>query len=580
MQSSRKLQSSNKRSTVQNDKLDKNREMKSFLKRLFGTDAKSKFNKPPASSQHLEIQEFGHGLISIDALDFIGRSSKSPNGKYRLIWSDRNPEGTRGGHRYEGHGSWTLLSKDQIIAEGSLERPNDGRVADNGNFIFNDWMFGDGLNGRFHAFSVDGTQLIAKELEANLSSNGLSADGRYAICQTANAPGSDDSCRYILFGLEETREMARWEPETGWASGYEFDSINRELYLICDDNERVGYNFDGEMINRAGWQERRIADGDINIIRKVLVDAGGKPSSELGSAMIEGLHRTIEKGEGWQQARAMRLLGEIHEATDKPAEALKAYDSALTIDPQVGVSRRAEKLRKSLSPKSKQGTIKKMGRFERQAQRLGVKHEVVMLESGGKKKWRFQAGDAWSSVEEAALAHYEKAGWTGAAAEGGLMLTLIKAASFTKLDSRNADTFIEALYAQNVAFDEDRFDTNQLIETLARATHEQLERNWKIISATAGVSPAYYPTVRLNHVLELFDHLGPERLAQIAQLFAKAPYDLRAGWPDLTLWKDGSVRFAEVKAPGDSMHASQVRLISTILLPLEFKVSLAEVRIT
>ena len=167
-----------------------------------------------------------------------------------------------------------------------------------------------------------------------------------------------------------------------------------------------------------------------------------------------------------------------------------------------------------------------------------------------------------------------------AASEGGLILTLIKAASFTKLDSRNADTFIEALYAQNVAFDEDRFDTNQLIETLARATHDQLKRNWKIISATAGISPAYYPTVRLKHVLELFDHLGPERLAQIAQLFAQAPYELRAGWPDLTLWKDGDIRFVEVKAPGDSMHASQSRLISTILLPLEFKVSLAEIRIT
>ena len=511
--------------------------MKSFLKRIFGADTGSKAKKQPATSRILEIQEFGHGLISIDALDYIGRYSKSPNGRYRLIWSDRNSEGTRGGHRYEGHGSWALLSQDQIIAEGRLERPNDGQVADNGTFIFNDWMFGDGLKGRFHAFSLDGTQLIAKELAANLSSNGLSKDGRYAICQTANAPGSDDSCRYILFDLEEAREIARWEPETGWASGYEFDSVNRRLFIICEGDERVGYNFDGTMVDRAGWQERKIAGGDLHIIREVLEGVDSKPDSDLRSAMIDGLNITIEQGEGWHQARALRLLGEIHEASDKPAEALKAYDKALTIDPQVGVSRRAEKLRKSLTPKSKQGNVKKMGKFERQAHRLGIEHEVVNLEAGEKNNWRFQASDAWSSVEEAALTHYENAGWTGAAAEGGLMLTLIKAASYTKLDSRNADTFIEALYAQNVAFDEDRFDTNRLIDTLARATHDQLERNWKIISATAGVSPAFYPTVRLNHVLELFDHLGPERLAHIAQLFAKAPYDLRAGWPDLTLWK-------------------------------------------
>lgn len=554
--------------------------MKSFLKRIFGTDVDSISNKAPTPSQNLEIQEFGQGLISIDALDFIGRHSKSPNGQYRLIWSDRNPEGTRGGHRYEGHGSWALLSQDQIIAEGRLERPNDGQVADNGAFIFNDWMFGDGLKGRFHAFSVDGTQLIAKELAANLSSNGLSKDGRYAICQTANAPGSDDSCRYILFDLEEAREMARWEPETGWASGYEFDSVNRRLFIICEGDERVGYNFDGQMVDRDGWQERKIADGDINIIRMALEGVESKPDSDLRSAMIDGLNRTIEQGEGWHQARALRLLGEIHEASDKPAEALKAFDKALTIDPQVGVSRRAEKLRKSLTPKSKQGNVKKMGKFERQAHRLGIEHEVVNLETGEKNNWRLQASDAWSSVEEAALAHYEQAGWTGTATEGGLMLTLLKAASFTKLDSRNADTFIEALYAQNVSFDEDRFDTNQLIETVARATQGQLERNWKVISATAEVSPAFYPAVRLNHVIGLFEHLGSDRLTQIAQLFAKAPYDLRAGWPDLTLLKGGDIRFVEVKAPGDSMHASQSRLISTILLPLEFRVTLTEIRAT
>ena len=220
-------------------------------------------------------------------------------------------------------------------------------------------MFGDGLNGRFHAFDADGKQLIEKELLANLISNGLSADGRYAICQTANAPGSDDSCRYILFDLEEMQEIARWEPETGWACGYEFDSANQRIFLICEDDERVGYNFDGTMVDREGWQHRKIADGNINIIGAVLKEIDGKPDSKLERAMIDGLNFTIEKGEGWQQARALRLLGEIHEASDKPAEALKAYDRALTIDPQVGVSRRAEKLRKALTPKSKQGSVKK-----------------------------------------------------------------------------------------------------------------------------------------------------------------------------------------------------------------------------
>jgi len=38
------------------------------------------------------------------------------------------------------------------------------------------------------------------------------------------------------------------------------------------------------------------------------------------------------------------------------------------------------------------------------------------------------------------------------------------------------------------------------------------------------------------------------------------------------------VRFVEVKAPTDSFHATQARLISKLLVPLGFDVGLAEVR--
>lgn len=99
-----------------------------------------------------------------------------------------------------------------------------------------------------------------------------------------------------------------------------------------------------------------------------------------------------------------------------------------------------------------------------------------------------------------------------------------------------------------------------------------------MISATAGTTPAYYPGLRWEHVQGLFGVLGADRLAAIASSFATAPYDLRAGWPDLTLWRDGEVRFAEIKSPAEQMHASQFRLITTVLLPLGFYVALVEVQ--
>ena len=553
--------------------------MTGFFQRLFSKrEAANETSLPPLAGW-LEIEEFGHNLVSIDALDFIGHQAVSPNKRYRLIWADRTPDGSRGGNRSEGHGSWSLLLDDRIVTGGNLERPQEGCVADNGTVILHDWMLGEGLKGRFVAFAPDGTQLITQQFAANLMSNSLSPDGKFAICQTANAPGSADSCRYMLFDLTTGREMARWAVETGWAERYEWDCEQRRVYLCVKDGERVGYDFTGRMVEREAWQLRRIGAGDLNVIQAVMV-ATSANDHPLRSEIIAGLGIAARDGEIWQQARAYRLLGELHEQACEIAQAVKAYDDALAIDPKVGVARRVEQLRKTLGTTVAKPGAKRLSRFEQQAGRLGIQHEVVLLEKGDGKDWRHEANGPWTTVEIGALDHYRSIGWEGAASEGGLILTLIKAASFEALDVRNSDTFVEALYAQNVAFDQDRFAPERLIATVSNATRRQIERNWKVIAASAGNSPAYYPNVREHHVTSLFDALGPYRLAEIAAIFATAPYDLRAGWPDLTLWQDGKVKFVEVKGPSDSFHASQARLISKLLLPLGFEVGLAEVRKT
>lgn len=42
-------------------------------------------------------------------------------------------EGTTGGHRHEGHGSWPLLAADgETLEKGRLECPLDRHVADTG----------------------------------------------------------------------------------------------------------------------------------------------------------------------------------------------------------------------------------------------------------------------------------------------------------------------------------------------------------------------------------------------------------------------------------------------------------------
>ena len=78
--------------------------------------------------------------------------------------------------------------------------------------------------------------------------------------------------------------------------------------------------------------------------------------------------------------------------------------------------------------------------------------------------------------------------------------------------------------------------------------------------------------------LELYDALGPAKIRTIAEIYAKDPFKFRAGWPDITMWRKGEVRFIEVKAPGDKVHASQRNIIEAILKPLSLNVAIAKVR--
>ena len=97
------------------------------------------------------------------------------------------------------------------IAEGAMPRPNDGKVADDGLFILNDWGAIESLNGTFWAFNPDGTKRFSRSFKANLFKYGLSTDGRFAACQTANAP-HDDGGSLFIFELIAGSRSPPWKP--------------------------------------------------------------------------------------------------------------------------------------------------------------------------------------------------------------------------------------------------------------------------------------------------------------------------------------------------------------------------------
>ncbi|MGH8497256.1 MAG: VRR-NUC domain-containing protein [Methylococcales bacterium] len=88
----------------------------------------------------------------------------------------------------------------------------------------------------------------------------------------------------------------------------------------------------------------------------------------------------------------------------------------------------------------------------------------------------------------------------------------------------------------------------------------------------------FFPGLERWMFVELLDVAGNKLMHSIANKFIEAPYEYRRGWPDITMWKNGELRFVEVKAPGDKVRDSQKKIITEFSKPLGLSFFLAGVR--
>lgn len=207
---------------------------------------------------------------------------------------------------------------------------------------------------------------------------------------------------------------------------------------------------------------------------------------------------------------------------------------------------------------------------------LDVGHSEMVLVRMGPKLWRAPGRHEGGSVERAVFDAFVDQGWAGDFGEGGLMLTLIKAASIRSLPPAHASTFVESLYFHPAR--PPMPSPGEMLANVASASAGDISKTYDALAVGPGRTPQYYPSVTWPKVHGLYRALGREPLAAIAAIFATAPYDFRAGWPDLTLWRNGRLIFREVKAPGDRLHAKQKALLMGLLKPLGFDVGVIDVK--
>jgi len=294
-------------------------------------------------------------FASIPSIDFYGLFKKSPSGEWVICWCDSDARGGRGGYRASGHGRYILYNTklNAVVSQGALERPNSADVADNGVFSIEDWHFGDALTGTFYVFSATGQELIKRRFGANLFNSALSVNGRYAICQTCNAPSGLDGNRLTAFDVGKGVELFSINPPTGWASHYGFDEAMPQFEVIIKDIGGFVYDEQGAFLDAEKFATARLNCDRFDVVLYAAEDIINGPdlNDQLALVALEAATRArllgADKDQGWK-ALALKIQGLAHEFLGSNADALVAFEEALKIDPKIGVKRKAASLRKKM----------------------------------------------------------------------------------------------------------------------------------------------------------------------------------------------------------------------------------------
>lgn len=293
-------------------------------------------------------------FVSVRSRGFFGRYRRSTNGSWAVCWSDWDAATQRGGARQAGQGTYLLcdVAQDKVVLAGKMQRPSNGHVADNGVFLLEDWLFGDALQGVVYVGDAIGRTLLQRRLAANIFNSGLSADGRWAVCQTCNNPDSDDGNRLSLFDLSDGKALFSIFPATRWADAYDLRPADQKCYVIINELGQFAYSDRGAFLDEAAYEVAQLEKGDYTtaiLAAEALLKK--RPDAEAAQRALAALQRALRNGAesraDWK-AQALKVRGIALEVVGRLQEALESYDGALALNPKVGAKRRAAQLRKQL----------------------------------------------------------------------------------------------------------------------------------------------------------------------------------------------------------------------------------------
>lgn len=301
------------------------------------------FKKKVETPKNLPKLNYSVNGDSLSFGDFTGYYHQSQNGKFILAWKARN-----------ANGEYILLERGKLKHQANLRHPDSGMVSNPGVFVLSD-LTSKGMYGTFYIIDANGETLVKHRCRAKIGQTGISDDGRFAVFQSLESKSKADGSQLYFFDIKERKLLWKKVPETlgselNWAKSFSFDTKNKVLYLVHGKNRAYRYTFEGAFIDSRLYRHDRISNGNdlefLEAIKELKVElsenSDPREYDSLVAPLKKGLNRFSDKD---TRSKIHRLLGEISNLQGNDAEAIKHFETALKLNPRVGVKRTLEKLK-------------------------------------------------------------------------------------------------------------------------------------------------------------------------------------------------------------------------------------------
>jgi len=269
-----------------------------------------------------------------------GYDERSPNDHYHVTAAPEQPV--------------VLEHVDQgRLWEKEVPRPNGVSVSNNGTVIVeNRESSHPDLISEFVVFDREGEKRIEEGYDALVRDSGVADDGSVVWATTAGDASSaedGDGNQIFAYDLEENSRLLETEPPV-----MEVDRVEKsgEVVDVIADGLHCRYR-DGEMVDPEGIQcakEERLLDGastpnEVASVAKQRLERADQLSEDQLRSTIEAAQDFDGSGSDRMWAKLWRWKGELHHHLGETEQALDDYETALSLDEEVGIRQKADRLR-------------------------------------------------------------------------------------------------------------------------------------------------------------------------------------------------------------------------------------------